>query len=123
MLEQIDSFFKNQHEVILVDIDALEVYKPADDEPEEELKVPQTSDLSIERELSVDLSLKQQEVKATAAAKQELPRYVEKDPRYVAPASEVTADSQKTIDQNLREVFNFYCRKFADVRGDFSNKG
>ena len=39
------------------------------------------------------------------------------------PPSEVSPDAQKAIDKNLREIFNFYCRKFANVRGDFSDKG
>ena len=55
-------------------------------------------------------------------AKKEVPSYVEKDPSYKPPPSEVSADSQKAIDKNLREVFNFYCRKYANVRGDFNDK-
>ena len=46
--------------------------------------------------------------------------YVELDPDYVAPPSELSPEDQKTVDKNILEVFNFYCRKFAAVRGDFS---
>ena len=47
------------------------------------------------------------------------PAYVEKDPNYVPPPSTVSPMDVKTIDTNLHEVFNFYSRKFASVRGDF----
>ena len=45
--------------------------------------------------------------------------YVEEDPEYVGPASSLSAEEQKQADMNLLEVFNFYSRKFASVRGDF----
>jgi len=50
------------------------------------------------------------------------PKYTEKDPNYVVPPSELPDDRQKIIENNLLEVFNFYCRKFAAVRGDFTQK-
>ena len=51
--------------------------------------------------------------------KKEQKPYVELDPNYVPPPSSVSAEAQKTIDKNVFEVFNFYCRKFAAVKGDF----
>ena len=46
--------------------------------------------------------------------------YVEDDPNYVPPPSELPAEVQSVIDANMIEVFNIYCRKFASLRGDFS---
>lgn len=48
------------------------------------------------------------------------PAYVEDDPNYVPPPSEISAEAQAAIDSNMIEVFNIYCRKFASLRGDFS---
>lgn len=48
------------------------------------------------------------------------PVYIETDPSYVPPPSSVTPEEQKVIDTNLFEVFNFYSRKFASVKGDFN---
>ena len=45
--------------------------------------------------------------------------YIEKDPNYVPPPSTISPEIQKIIDNNLLEVFNFYCRKYASTRGDF----
>lgn len=50
------------------------------------------------------------------------PKYVEKDTNYVPAPSQLPDNRQKNIDNNLLEVFNFYCRKFAAVRGDFNQK-
>jgi hypothetical protein len=47
--------------------------------------------------------------------------YVEQDPYYIPPPSSVTPEEQKTIDSNLLEVFNLYCRKYyTNPKGDFS---
>ena len=46
--------------------------------------------------------------------------YEESDPSYEPPPSEIPAEIQAIIDSNLVEVFNIYCRKFASLKGDFS---
>lgn len=48
------------------------------------------------------------------------PSYIEDDPNYVAPPSEISVEAQKIIDSNLVEVFNIYCRKYASLKGDFN---
>ena len=45
---------------------------------------------------------------------------MEDDPNYVPPPSEISPEAQSTINTNLIEVFNIYCRKFASLKGDFN---
>ena len=52
----------------------------------------------------------------------EKPKYVDDDPNYAPPPSELSPEAQKLVNGNLMEVFTFYSRKFASVRGDFESK-
>ena len=48
--------------------------------------------------------------------------YVEEDASYVPPPTSLLQQAQKLVDKNLLEVFTFYSRKYASVRGDFESK-
>ena len=60
-----------------------------------------------------------EEEPAVVVEEKKKPSYIEKDPSYVPPPSTISDEAQKIIDQNLLEVFNFYSRKFASLKGDF----
>ena len=84
---------------MLVDLDKIFPRPPVEEEKEEEI-IPEPV-VEIEPEVKK-------------------PFYVEDDPSYVPPPSEISAEIQAIIDSNLIEVFNIYCRKFASLKGDFS---
>ena len=106
MLEQIREFFETRRSVVLVDLEALERPPQEEEAGEVELMAPSPK--------------KQDEPKITPVV--EKPKYVEDDPNYVPPPSELSPEAQKLVNSNLLEVFTFYSRKYASVRGDFEVK-
>ena len=150
LMREIEAFFMDNRSVLLVDLDELELQKPKIEEKKQidlnidELKAenitltdekPQPQTNSTEKvkpgkvSAKVIKSKKQPTVpinpfseRPNPKQKGEQKRYVEKDTNYVPPPDHLPEARQKTIDNNLLEVFNFYCRKFAAVRGDFTQK-
>lgn len=102
VLHQLEEFFSTRRSVVLVDLDSLQ----AKNIPPREVK---------QKNEEPDLEKKNNK-------KGKAKPYVEMDPNYVPPPSSVTPEEQKAIDENFFEVFNFYSRKFASVRGDFNQK-
>ena len=104
ILYQIEDFFQTRRSIVLVDLDKLQQGPPRDEEAKE-VELVQELEKIIEPEIK---------------KKQPVLSYVEEDPYYVPPPSSVTPEEQKIIDKNLLEVFNLYCRKYANQKGDFN---
>ena len=148
VLQQIDLFFHENRSVILVDLTALE-NQPIPATSDLNLDAVQAEQIAIPAPVTNASDAAATPGKQTKKLKviqksKKLPtvpvdpfgdraktvndlapvpkKYVEKDANYVIAPSQLPEERQKVIDNNLLEVFNFYCRKFAAVRGDFTQK-